>query len=366
MADPLLTNEVETDPVLRLFIDSLTDQAVFTLDPRGVISTWNEGCRRLKGYAPEEAIGRHFGMLYTQEDQDSGHPQANLRRAEEQGVFHEERTRIRKGGQPFLAEVSIYPIESEGRLAGFAKIVRDVTERRRLEQERDEALLERVRLSNAEIQGFLHSIAHDLPIPIRSIVARGRMVREEFGESVPEELRGHLDAIVRSSLHLSRLVQDLLAYARLGQEELVRVDVDASAMVGRIVSEMRSGPAGERATVVVQQGVRARADRRMLEVLLRCLLDNAMKFTEGDPSVRFGQEEAAGELAYFVRDEGIGFDPEYTERAFEPFERLHGLEAFYGTGIGLAKVRRVAERHGGRAWAESEPARGATFYFTLP
>jgi PAS domain S-box-containing protein len=137
MNDPNLTHRVESDPVLRLFLDSLTDQAVFALDPRGVITTWNEGCVRLKGYSPEEAIGQHFRMLYTEEDQERCHPERNLERAHEESVFHEEGPRVRRDGSHFIAEVSIYPIEEGGRLAGFGKIVKDVTVRKHHERERE-------------------------------------------------------------------------------------------------------------------------------------------------------------------------------------------------------------------------------------
>lgn len=153
-----LTHEVESDPVLRIFLDSLTDQAVFALDPEGVITTWNEGCVRLKGYSPEEAVGQNYRMLYRREDQERGHPERNLAKALAEGVVHEEALRVRKGGREFMAEVSIYPIEEKGRHAGFAKIVRDVTKRRQ-----HEADIERLSAKLRAEESKLLTLVKDAP-----------------------------------------------------------------------------------------------------------------------------------------------------------------------------------------------------------
>lgn len=364
MSDSELTWQIETDPVLSLFINSITDQAAFTLDPDGVITTWNEGCRRIKLYTTEEAIGEHFRMLYLPEDQEQGHPEHNLRKAFVHGEYHEERIRVRKGGEPYMASVSIYRLEKDGRHVGFAKIVRDVSERHRLE-EGQRAFEERLERSNRELQGFCHSVAHDLRSPIRAIVSKCRIVQEDYAPSLPPEAREHLDTLVENGMRLGRLVDDLLAFARLGEGEISREEIDVSALALRLIEEIAPHCHGGHAHFEVQNDVRAHADPTMVEFVLRNLIENSCKYSGRGVQVRFGARDVGGETVYHVRDNGIGFDEQDVDRMFEPFQRLHREDVYQGTGIGLANVRRIVERHDGRVWAEGEPDKGATFYFTL-
>jgi len=364
MRDTSLAFRLGEDPVLRLVLDSLTDQAVFTVDAGGIITTWNEGCRRLKGYSPEEAVGRHFGMLYTAADRALHHPEYNLQRARVDGQFHEELLRLRKDGRTFTAEVSIYPIKEGGQVTGFVKVVRDVSERKRLEGERDN-LDERLRRAHRELEGFCDSISHDLRGPIRAIATRSRIIREDFGGEVAGETKEHLEAMERNCKRLSQIVDDLLSFARLGQSRVVRKDVDVSAMADRLALEIQPHCHEGAACIEVQEGVRASADPTLLEVVLRNLLENACKYSGRDVKIQVGMADSGTSSVYFVQDDGIGFDMQYAEKIFQPFERLHGVSAYEGTGIGLASVRRIVERHGGEVWGESEPGKGATFFFTL-
>jgi len=208
MNDPTLTHQVESDPLLRLFLDSVTDQAVFALDPDGVITTWNEGCVRLKRYSPAEAIGRHFRMLYTEEDRERCHPERNLELALAEGAFHEEGPRVRKGGELFVAEVSIYPIERDGRQAGFGKIVRDVTARKRHEAE-----LESLNAELCAERGKLLSLVEDGPAFVAllegrdltftyvndayyNLVGRRSVVGLPFARALPEIAgQGHVETL---------------------------------------------------------------------------------------------------------------------------------------------------------------------------
>jgi len=353
-----------SDPALRLVLDSLTDQAVFTVDAEGFITTWNEGCRRLKGYSSHEAIDQHFGILYTAADRAVRHPEDNLRRAREEGQIHEEVLRVRQDGGTFMAEVSIYPIEELGQVTGFVKIVRDVSERRRLEEERDD-LSERLRRSNGELEGFCESVSHDLRGPIRAIGMRSRIICEDFGTEVGAEIKTHLEAVERNCKRLGQIVDDLLSFARLGQGEVLRKEVDVSDMVKRLAAEIEPHCQGGASCIEVQEGVRASADPSLLEVVLRNLIENACKYSGPDVQIQVGMIALGSTNTYFVRDTGIGFEMQYAEKIFEPFQRLHGVSAYEGTGIGLANVRRIIERHGGEVWGESEPGKGATFFFTL-
>ena len=352
-----LTKDVAQDPVLNLFLNSIKDQAVFTVDPEGIITTWSDGCQCVYRYTAEQAIGQNFRMVYTDEDKERGHPADNLRMALEEGEYHEERERLQKGNEPFMAEVSIYPIKEKGSVAGFAKIVKDISERQRLQAE--------LRRSNSDLESFCNSVAHDLRTPIRAIIAKCRIVQEDYTQGLPHETSAYLDTLVKSSVRLGRLVDDLLEFARLGRGNLKRQDVDMSAMATRIAEEVGPGCVHGTARINIQADVHADADPSMLEFVLRNLLENSCKFSETDVNVNVGMAVVNGESVFHVQDDGIGFDMAYAEALFEPFHRLHADDAYTGTGIGLANVKRIVERHGGHVWAESETGKGASFLFTL-
>lgn len=362
--DCRLTNEVEHDTILQLVLNSLTDQALFTVGPDGFILTWNEGCRRIKRYTADEAIGQHFSFLYTPQDREQGLPYAHLKSALEHGQYHEEGIRLRKGAQPYVAEVSIYPMLKDDKLIGFAKIVRDVSVRKGLETERELSEM-RLQKANLELDGFCHSIAHDLRSPIRSIIGRCCMLREDFGGDLAEEAVLHLDVLVKNSKRLAKLIDDLLNFARLGQTDVRRADIDVSAVGRRLAKEIERHCVNGTAHIQVQEGMYANADPSMLELVISNLFENSCKYSKHDPQVWLTMEHLAGEDVYKVRDKGIGFDMRHVAQVFEPFERLHSTDAYEGTGIGLANVRRIVERHGGRIWAESELDKGSTFLFTL-
>lgn len=372
-----LTERFQSDPVLRRVLNSTREYAIFMLDPGGHVATWNDGARQIKGYEAEEIVGRHFRVLYVPEDQEAGHPEHNLRMSLKNGEYREERIRMRKDGSTFEADVDISPIhDDEGRHAGFLKVVHDVSERRRLEREllqsRDElearvgARTSELREANEDLQAFNHTVAHDFRTPIRGLVARCRLVEEDFGDLLPPEGTEQLRGLADNAKRLADLVDDLLEYARLGKTALVRSPVDLSGMVRRVGQEILPDCHGGAARIEVEDGLTAEGDPRLLRLALRNLLENACKYSEGEVRVLFGREIVdGGESAFFVRDDGMGFDMAYAAKLFQPFERLHGRSGVDGTGIGLANVRRVIERHGGRIWAHGEPGVGATFWFTL-
>jgi PAS domain S-box-containing protein len=194
------TSSIANHQVLQLFLDSITDQAVFTVDLDGVITSWNQGCYQVKGYTSAEAIGQNFGMLYTLADRTRGHPADNLSMARVGGQFHEEGERVRKSTEQFMAEVSIYPIEKRGIVTGFAKIVKDVSERSQLQVQH--LLLEtELRRSNTELEEFCQSVAHDLRTPVRAIVTRCKIMQEDIGELLPENVLTQFELLVQKSLN---------------------------------------------------------------------------------------------------------------------------------------------------------------------
>jgi signal transduction histidine kinase len=255
-------------------------------------------------------------------------------------------------------------ILSVGMAFGYVWISRTVTT---LEQQVRDATAQ-LSAANKELEAFSYSVSHDLRAPLRSIDGFSRALLEDY-ESV---LQGcgpdYLRRIRAASQHMGQLIDDMLNLAHMSRIDLQRIPVDLTALANTVSEELRNTDPDRRAEIVIQPNLRARGDPRLLRVLLHNLFHNAWKFTSKRPSARieFGQMSRNGTAAYFVRDDGVGFEMAYAHKLFGAFQRLHTTAEFPGTGVGLATVQRVVHRHGGRVWAESEPDRGATFYFTLP
>ncbi|MEO8587203.1 MAG: ATP-binding protein [Acidobacteriota bacterium] len=220
---------------------------------------------------------------------------------------------------------------------------------------------------NRELEAFSYSVSHDLRAPLRSIDGFARILGEDHGETIGAEGRRCLERIVGAAGSMSLLIDDLLKLSRVSRGELLLEDVDLSDLARTVAANSRPGGPGRTIDVVVADGVRAVCDRGLLRVALEDLFDNAFKFTSRKPQCRveFGTANDGGERRYFVRDDGAGFDPAYAGKLFGAFQRLHTGVEFPGTGIGLATVQRIVQRHGGRVWAEGRVDHGATFYFTL-
>ena len=232
------------------------------------------------------------------------------------------------------------------------------------------ALSEELQRSNKELEAFSYSVSHDLRAPFRHIVGYAELLRTRDGANLSEKGRHYLDTVVEAAFSAGTLVDNLLAFSQMGRNALKRIDIDMNALVEEVRRKSMREVAPER---VVHWRVaplgRVRADPMMLRLVVENLLSNALKYTRGEPEavIEVGREpDGGGEAAFYVRDNGVGFDMAYVGKLFGVFQRLHRTEEFEGTGIGLANVRRIVERHGGRTSAEGELGRGATFRFTLP
>jgi signal transduction histidine kinase len=253
--------------------------------------------------------------------------------------------------------------ESEGKISGL---------NRELQQHVAE-----LQESNRELDAFSHTVSHDLRAPLRAIDGFSQALLEDYGSRLDDEGREYLQRMGAASRRMAQLIEDLLNLSRSGRIELCRGEVDLSAMARDIAEDLRKMQPEREVDFVIAPGLTANGDERLLRVALDNLLGNGWKFTfrrdqgkiELGVLAESGSEQTgqgtAGENVYYVKDNGAGFDMAYADRLFVPFQRLHGRDEFGGTGIGLATVRRIIERHGGRIWAESAPERGATFYFTL-
>ncbi len=220
---------------------------------------------------------------------------------------------------------------------------------------------------NRELESFSYSVSHDLRAPLRAIVGFAQSLEEDIAARLdPLELQ-MLQRILANGFRMNQLIDDLLALSRATQQNLSRTGLDLSAMIGDIATRLLAN-AVKPVSVAIMPDLHANGDARLVNVLLENLLGNAIKFSRevAQPHIAFAAEQRDGETVFYLRDNGAGFDMQWSSRLFVAFQRLHKETEFEGTGIGLATVKRVILRHGGRVWAESEPGHGATFYFTLP
>lgn len=271
----------------------------------------------------------------------------------------------RFGDGDFGHPIPVVRRDELGEVADHANQMAAHLERAGRERERAEAAL---RISNKELEAFSYSVAHDLRAPLRGINGFSRALLEDCGETLDGEAKEYLHRIANGAQRMGELIDALLSLSRVTRTELHRETVDLSRLAEAVVKQLRQAQPDRAIEFVFQQDVSAHGDPALLRAILENLLANAWKFTGTREGARiaFGSEEKDGSLAYYVRDNGAGFDMAYAEKLFAPFQRLHSAAEFAGTGIGLATVQRIVHRHGGRIWAEAVVGEGATFHFTLP
>lgn len=361
-------------------IDAVQDHAIFQLDRDGRILTWNPGAERVKGWRADEIIGRSFEVLHTPEQRAAGQPQQELIQAARHGVFREEAPRLRKDGSLFLAEIYLAPIRDEaGKVTGYVKVTRDVTERRKAEAEvkrlnetLEALVVERTReLSEVveELDAFTYTVSHDLRAPLRAMEGFGRILVEDHGQALDQEGRHYAERIIGAAERMERLIDDLLTYSRLTRAQIELQTVDVRRLLDRCVEDLRSASqAGESAEIAIDPDLpTVEAEPMMLHQILCNLLSNAVKFHRPGTAarVRVSAERRDGRARIIVEDDGIGIEPPHQERIFRIFERLHGQESFEGTGVGLAIVRKGIERMGGACGVDSIPGEGSRFWVEL-
>ncbi len=339
---------------------------IFETDAGGHCTFVNTRWCELTGLSPEEALGQVWSHAV--------HPDDLARvafawdRAIEECFEFRADYRLRRGdGQDvWVSGVAAPIIDAVGRQGGWLGTVMDVTERRRTEEElrRHRAALE---ASNRELETFSYSVSHDLRTPLRAIDGFSRALEEDYGRHFDANARAYIERVRRATRRMGQIIDDLLQLSRLARGELRAEAVDMTALAGEVDAALRAAQPERDVEFEAAPGLRATGDSRMLRLVLENLLGNAWKYTSRQPRARigFGMENGAGCPVFFVRDDGAGFDMAYADKLFGAFQRLHSASEFPGSGIGLATVARIVQRHGGRAWAEGAPGRGATFFFTL-
>jgi len=221
--------------------------------------------------------------------------------------------------------------------------------------------------ANQELEAFSYSVSHDLQAPLRSMDGFSQILLEGYSDKLDEQGKDYLQRVRSATQRMGMLVDDMLSLSRVTRGEMKQEFVDLSSLVQSITTELQKSQPERQIEFITTPGVTANGDDHLLRILLENLLGNAWKFTGKHPTARieFGTTQVAGEQVFFVRDDGVGFDMTYADGLFVAFQRLHAADDFPGTGVGLATVQRIVQRHGGRVWAEGEVEKGATFYFTL-
>jgi two-component system sensor kinase FixL len=352
-------------------IVSIAADAIISMDARQRITLFNEGAERIFGYSPEEVLGRPLDVLLPERfrarhrelvDEFGEGPVAARRMGERREIYG-----LRKGGEEFPAEASISRLEVEGERI-YAVVLRDITERKRIENALARQREELIR-SNRELEQFATIASHDLQEPLRKIQAFGDRLAHKYADALAPEGRDYLERMQGAARRMQVLIQDLLTFSRITTKAQPFTPVDLGEVAREVVSDLEMRVEQTGGSVEIGPLPTIDADPLQMRQLLQNLVGNALKFHKEDvpPRVEISAETTADGLCRLrVADNGIGFDEKYLDRIFGVFQRLHGREAYEGTGVGLAICRKIAERHGGSITATSVPGRGSTFIVTLP
>ncbi|HXB10241.1 MAG TPA: PAS domain S-box protein [Puia sp.] len=362
-------------------VEEVEDYAILMLDSRGIIRNWNKGAQKIKGYTEAEIVGTHFRVFYTKEDRDAGLPEKLVAEAARTGKAVHEGWRVRKDGTTFWGSIVITALhDGEGRVMGFSKVTRDLTERKVAE---DKLLryARQLETQNKELQQFAYAAAHDLKEPLRKVRFYYSAIAEEGLGSLSAKQQVYLQRAAEAAGRMQGLIEDLLAFTRAAEPvkqlesiELNELITEASAFFQYSLEEAEGSIVASALPAIKGIAFQVR------QVFLN-LFGNSIKYRQPGRPLRIevsgsmvhnpGLGEAdeylpSSFLKIVVKDNGMGFDPEHAERIFDMFERLHGREAFEGTGIGLSICRKIMENHKGFIRAVGCPGEGAVFEVFFP
>jgi PAS domain S-box-containing protein len=362
--------------IYQLMVESVRDYAIFMLDPNGYIASWNRGAQRIKRYNADEIIGRHFSVFYPAEDIAARKPEWELEKAAHDGRFEDEGFRLRKDGTPFWASVVITAVrDDDGSLLGFAKVTRDLTERRAAERQ---AIADARRLATAETANvakseFLTAMSHELRTPLNAIGGYVDLLTLGLGGPVTPQQLDYLERIRRSQQHLMGIITDLLNFSRI---EAGQISYDIAPMlISKVFDSVMPlvEPQAQAKSVSLtcqseEPDLTVMGDRSKVDQILLNLLSNAIKFTNGGGAIKVGTAATDNTASIFVADTGPGIPADKLEAIFEPFIQLGRSlsSAHEGTGLGLAISRDLARGMKGDLKASSVGSAGSVFTLTLP
>ena len=345
---------------------------IMTTDPSGIITDVNKQMEALTGCTRDELIGAPFKNYFT--DQERAEASIKLVLNEKKVTNYELTARARDGKETVVSYNATTFYDRDRKLRGVFAAARDVTESKRVEEEMITLNRELTRRTveleavNHELESFSYSVSHDLKAPLRSVDGFARFLEEDYGERLDDEGRRLLTVIRDSAREMGQLVTDLLAFSRLSRKELTLTRLDMGMLVRDVWTQLATPNLGRTVKLHVDPLPSVFGDAATIHEVFVNLLSNAIKFTRPREQalIEVSGYMEASEVVYVVKDNGAGFNMDYGDKLFGVFQRLHSSEEFEGTGIGLALVQRIIQRHGGRVWAKGIVNEGATFYFALP
>ncbi|WP_162945002.1 sensor histidine kinase [Flavisolibacter nicotianae] len=372
-------NKIDEAPEdLSALLLEFKDYAIIRIDPAGYIRSWNLGAEDIYGYTHPEIIDQHISVFYGAKDSGkAANVNFSLQTALAAGRYEHEEWQYNKEEKPFFANIIITALyNADGTLKGFAKVTRDITREKTLEEENKilhEQLEEKVRqrtreleIVNKELEAFSYSVSHDLRTPLRAISGYSMMLKEDYGSKLDGECNRIMDAILSNTKMMGQLIDDLLTFSKMARLETIYKSIEMNRLVQSCQEDLTNQPSRHVITIAALPA--CSGDASMLRQVWFNLLDNAIKYSSKNekPQIEIGAKDDPGFHVYYVKDNGAGFDMKYASKLFGVFQRLHRQDEFEGTGLGLALVKRIISKHGGEIWADASPNKGATFYFSVP
>jgi PAS domain S-box-containing protein len=365
--------EVEETKSYLAAVVKQSNEAIYLHNPEGRIISWNQGAEEIYGFTETEALKMNIWNIVPEYlMKETQKAIANLTAGKPLQSI--ETKRITKYGHMVDVMFSASIItDAKGILKSIAITERNITEQKKNQQEIRQLNInlnkniEQLEITNKELESFSYSVSHDLRAPLRAINGFAGIIVSDFGDRFDEESKNLFGIIQKNASKMGELIDDLLKFSRLGRNELVKVNVDLNGIVSNILNNW-TGPDKSHAHIQASPLTPTEGDPSLLSQVFSNLLYNAVKYSAKNPEARIeiGEKSNPNETTYFVKDNGVGFNMTYSDKLFGVFQRLHNADDFEGTGVGLAIVKRIVVRHGGKVWAEGEVNKGATFYFSLP
>jgi PAS domain S-box-containing protein len=366
----------------RLLVEQVTDYAIFMMDEKGRIVSWNEGAKRIKGYDPSEVIGKYFSIFYPEEEIFNGKPAYELKEVRKNGKYEEEGWRIRKDGSKFWANVIITAVYNADKiLVGFSKVTRDLTERKIAEQtdkensekyrkiaQEMETINIQLSQTNYDLEQFTSIVAHDLQEPLRTVKSFLHLINDRIAKGSFEDIDVYVGKCSLAANRMRELIDNVLSYSQVSKGQISTVQWPLDEILENTMQNLKGSldASGARILFDKSDNDTITGDKVQLTQLFQNLVSNAIKFTDGkQPVITITHSSDNGHSHFAISDNGIGMDADSTSKIFDPFRRLHAARNYPGAGMGLAICKKVVERHQGRIWVESQPDSGSTFHFTL-
>jgi PAS domain S-box-containing protein len=335
-----------------------------TISPEGKITDLNKATEDAIGYSRDSLIGTDFSDYFTEPDK----ARKVYEKVFELGYIYGYPLTLRHISDKLISvlyNASVYR-DKNGQIIGVFAAARDISDLKRV-QEDLRRKMDDLTVANKELETFSYSVSHDLRAPLRHINGYVDLLMNRFYDSLPEKARHYLDTIADSSRQMDKLINDLLQFSRISRQEKRSVDIDMNIIVNEVLEPIKKETHQKNIEWRIATLPKIYGDQALLQLVWTNIISNAVKFsrTREKPIIEINVLDENDEFIFSIHDNGVGFDMKYAQKLFGVFQRLHPIDEFEGTGIGLANVHHIISRHGGRTWAEAEPDKGATFYFSL-